>query len=855
MNHSKIIQLNHLFCIILVLVLVGCSNEKSTLFPEKKIDKDWLFFQGDIKHDAAINSDTIQWREIDLPHDWSIEGEYRPDYGTDWQSGFLPAGIGWYRKDFEYKPAWKGKRVSVYFEGIYLNSDVWINGQHLGHRPNGYISFEYDLTPHLKEGKNVIVVKADHSKPLTGRWYTGSGIYRHVWLKVRNPVHIPTWGIRFTTKKIEGNTYAYEAEVTIKNLSAQEEEFNVKIELRNPEGNMVSTKENTIKIPEGIDKQINFSETLDHVFLWHPRQPDLYTLNAYVYSGSKLSDKQSLKVGFRSLEFNPDSGFLLNGEPTVLKGVCDHHTAGCVGSAIPDDVLRYRLTLLKEMGCNAIRTAHNPFSPTFYDLCDELGLMVMNEFLDGWEQEKAIHDYGLYFEEWWKIDARAFILRDRNHPSVIMWSIGNEVRKATLETQQQLIDFFHELDPGRPVTQGGKSPSRDEGEPDLLLQLDIAGYNGQGEEKGVFEKHHSEYPEQVIVGTEIPHTYQTRSVYRTNTHWRVRDFPAMWEIKASRAGKIGDLLSRAFVPEPLTEDEVFTHEITTQYYKNGSYFPIENDAKWAKQLYYQSSYDNAIVRANVRKTWQRVQDLPYVIGMFRWGSFDYLGETNDWPSRFGNFGVIDISGIPKDHFYLYQSLWTEKPMVHILPHWTHPGKEGVEIPVVAYTNCDEVELFLNGHSLGTRQYQGEQLVWHVPYEKGKIEAVGRKGGKEAARSGHITAGEPYGIKLHADKEKIRSNGTGVIHVTVEIIDRKGNLCPLADLPITFELKGPAKIIGTDNGDPLDLSSYKTNNRRTFRGKAMLLLQAGEEEGEVIVTGHSEGLESGNVVISCGEGNE
>ncbi len=833
--------------LLAVFLLNSCgAKNNQVVLSDQKIDFDWQFQLGDVQNGQDIDLNTSSWRRLDLPHDWSIEGQYSQKYGTEWQSGFLPAGIGWYRKNLDWDPAWKGKQVKILFEGIYLNSDVWINGQHLGHRPNGYIGFEYDLSPYLKKGKNVIAVRVDQSKPLTGRWYTGSGIYRHVWLKIDDPVHIASNGVFFTTPEVEKERATFKASAIVENISDSSEKLTVNLILKNKKGNIVSSEVLPLNISGNENRQIDFSKTVENPHLWSPESPELYTLKVQLLRNGELIDEQIQKVGFRKIEFSSEFGFKINGKITKLKGVCEHHTAGSVGAAVPDDVLLYRLRLLKQMGCNAIRTSHNPFSPAFYTICDSLGLMVMNEFLDGWDVEKADADYGLYFEEWWKTDAEAFVTRDRNHPSVIIWSIGNEVRKPTREVQKQIIDLFHKLDPTRPVTQGGNDPTRGMKGEVQPTQLDIKGFNGDGEEIGVLENFHEKFPDVSVVCTEVPHTYQTRGVYRTQTHWRKRDFPAMWEVK--QGGKMGDLEKRVFPIPDLAPAEVFPEEGSTQYYQNGKYYPIGNDAPWSKNLYYQSSYDNASVRSSARKAWQRTRDLDFVMGQFRWGSFDYLGESNDWPSRFANFGVIDICGFPKDHFYLYQSMWTDQPMVHILPNWTHPGKEGVKIPVVAYTNCDEVELFLNEKSLGNQKYEDEQLVWMVPYESGTIKAVARKEGKVVAYDSQTTAGKAAKIILTPDKTEISANRSGVVHMAVDITDEQGVFCPYAENVVEFEVSGPAKIIGVDNGDPIDLSDYKTNVRRAFRGKVMLLIQTTDQSGTISVTAKSGDLMAAEIQI-------
>lgn len=833
---------------LVILAIGACNpNKKQQIITDMLIDFDWKFHLGDVSNGQDPGLDTESWKILDLPHDWSIEGEYSQNHGTDWQTGFLPAGIAWYRKVLNWNPDWKDKRVKIHFEGVYLNSDVWINGHHLGHHPNGYVGFEYDISDYLKKGNNEIAVKVDHSKPLTGRWYTGSGIYRHVWLKVKNPIHIATDGIFFTTPVVEYGKTDFQASVSVENQSDFNSKVKVILFLKDKNGQIVAEGNQAIDFSGKETRQIEFKKSIKNPMLWSPDSPDLYSLTVQLKQDEEIIDQHTQKVGFRKLEFNSEFGFKLNGKVTKLKGVCEHHTAGSVGAAVPDDVWLYRLKLLKQMGCNAIRNSHNPFSPAFYNICDSIGIMVMNEFLDGWDVEKAAHDYGLYFEENWAKDAEAFIKRDRNHPSVIMWSIGNEVRKARMEVQKELIDLFHHFDSTRKVTQGGHDPTRGMKGDKLRTQLDIKGFNGNGEEIGEFEKFHSTFPDVPMVGTEIPHTYQTRGVYRSQTHWRRRDFPAMWEV--NNGGKMGNWIKRIVPISDLAKSEVFSEDTTTNYYKNGRYYPIENDAPWSKVLYHQSSYDNASVRTSARVAWQRTRDLDYVMGQFRWGSFDYLGETNNWPSRFANFGVIDICGFPKDHFYLYQSMWTDQPMVHILPHWTHPGKEGMKIPVVVYTNCDEVELFLNGKSLGSQKYNDEQLLWMVPYEAGEIIAVAKRKGEIVAENGHKTAGNTSKIILTPDKTQIVANRTEVVHITVEITDDQDVFCPNAEKMLEFEINGPAKIIGVDNGDPIDLSDYKANKRRTFRGKVMLLIQATGQAGVIEVIAKSDNLNPANIKIT------
>ena len=785
-------------------------------------DSGWKFYQGNTGQAVILPGyNDSGWRTLNLPHDWSIEGAYdQIANGTDWQSGFLPAGIGWYRKTFVYDPTWVAKKVRIQFDGIYLNSEVWINGHSLGKRPNGYIGFEYDLTPYLKEGDNCIAVKVDQSKPLTARWYTGSGIYRHVRLHISSPVHIAYSGVYFKV-----DTFLQDKALCAVNVSVvnpDKEKIRVISCLQDKNGQTIARSigsEDTL-FEDKVEMNVVNPER------WSPESPVVYTLICQLEKEGKILDEVRQLVGFRTLEFSPEFGFKLNGKETKLKGVCDHHTAGAVGAAVPEDILYYRLKLLKDMGCNAIRTSHNPFSPEFYTMCDTIGLMVLNEGLDGWNTPKAADDYGNYFDEWWKMDMTDFIKRDRNHPSVIMWSIGNEVSKASQEVQRNLVDLFHSLDT-RPVTQGGADPTRGmsvDYEKNFGM-LDVVGFNGNGEEVGEFEKFRNDFPSVCAVATEVPHTYQTRGVYRTKTQWRRRDFPAPWEKKDPI--KWDKFEKRVFPIPDLSEEEFFPEEKA---------YP-----------YYQSSYDNASVRISVRKAWQRTCSFPWLMGEFRWGSFDYLGEA-EWPQRCGNFGIIDVVAMPKDAYYLYQSLWSDKPMVHLLPHWTHTGKEGKTVPVVVYTNCDSVELFLNNVSLGIQPYTGEQLIWNIPYEAGCIEAKAKIGNEIVATDIQRTASSPYTVGFSANKLKLKAGSSEVSRLELSVVDRESVLCPYASDELSFELDGPVRLLGVDNGDPVDMFPYKQPRCKSFRGKCVLLVQATDMPGEAVITVRSDKLAEKKITL-------
>jgi beta-galactosidase len=547
--------------------------------------------------------------------------------------------------------------------------------------------------------------------------------------------------------------------------------------------------------------------------LWSPETPDLYEVRTVLKENAVILDQYHTPLGIRKIEFSPEWGFRLNGEPMIFKGTCNHDASdGIVGSAVPDDVLYWRLKRLKDMGSNAIRTSHNPRSPEFYTFCDVLGLMVMDEAFDGWDTPKAAYDYGLYFGKWWKKDLDSFVRRDRNHPSVIMWSIGNEVKKYSDARQKELVDFVHSLDNTRPVTQGRGY---------MGPYIDIAGFNGHGEEKYMLENYHMENTGRPMIGTEMTHTLQTRGVYRTQSKYRVRDFPAHWEARLNWE----KYKEKVYLVPNLSDREVFT----------------------GIPKVYKSSYDNCIVHIDVRDQFKHDSRYPYLMGSFRWSGFDYLGkEYSDLPLRAVDKGVIDLAGIVKDHYYLYQSLWTRAPMVHMLPHWTHPGKEGVKIPVVVYSNCRRIELFFNDVSLGEQEMGDElQLVWQVPYRPGRLLAIGRdSGGIKLAETVQQTAGSPFAIRIEGDKVSMRANRRDVLRLDMSVVDEHGVVVPDADNIIGLKITGPARLLGLDNGDVADLTKVKTERRRVFKGRCAALIQSTDRGGEVKINVISEGLKTG-----------
>jgi beta-galactosidase len=729
--------------------------------------------------------DDSGWRAIDLPHDWSIEGEYDEHHATGQRGGFLPAGIGWYRKSFDLSTNTSCKKVCIEFDGIYMNSEVWINGRHLGRRPNGYIGFEYDLTPYLTEGTNSIAVRVDTSRAPSGRWYTGSGIYRHVWLTVTESVYVAHWGTYIATPTVSESSATVAIRTTLCNDLDVEQAGKLVSSILDAGGLAVCSVESDFSIAANNRRELFQTGEVGNPALWSPETPSLYTVVTQIVAEDKTIDEYETRIGIRQFEFQAETGFQLNGKRMKLQGVCLHHDAGPVGSAVPYKVLHRRLRLLKEMGCNAIRTGHHPFAPEFYEMCNEMGFLVVDEAFDGWDVPKATGDYGKYFAQWWKTDLRDMLHRDRNHPCVILWSLGNEVRGKTDEQTALMQNFVHEIDPTRPVTCG-------RGEEGIL---DVQGFNGHGGKPGALEEVHEKYPDRKIILTEEPHTFQTRGFYRTQTWWRDKDQP------------------RYEIPN-LTEQEIF----------------------FDGALQYNSSYDNSGVRNSARNSWRRTRDLPYVGGEFRWTGIDYLGESFGWPARMANFGIIDLCGFPKDHYYFYQSQWTAEPMLHLLPHWTHPGLEGVAIPVWVYSTCDRVELFLNGASMGIHEMDDEMvLCWDVPYVPGTLEARGFKDDKQVVEKSVRTASMAQGIQVQADNQALLPDGRDISHVEFRIVDKEGNLVPHANDLITFHTRGPVRNLGMENGDPLDLTPHKVNYRKAFYGMGLGIFQSTSEKGDIELT--------------------
>lgn len=809
---------------VCLAILFSCetSPDDSTFSRKSKFNDGWKFRLEDDTAFSGRSYNDNSWEVTRVPHDWSIAGEIKQENASGRHGGFYPTGVGYYRKTFDFDNTWKGKRVSVTFDGVMSNSKVWINDQLLGERPNGYVGFTYDLTPYLEQGNNTLAVRVDNSAQPNSRWYTGSGIYRNVWINVKNEIAVAENGTYVRASEINDNLAVMQVTTTVENTSGQDKTIKVISEILAPRTGKLTGQVSELKIAANSEVDVEHQVEVEQPMLWSIESPKQYLLVTKIMSGSELLDTYETQFGIREIRFEVETGFWLNGKNIKVKGVNNHHDGGAVGAAVPDDVLHRRLVILKEMGCNAIRTAHNPFSPEFYHMCDSMGFLVMDEVFDEWiaswpwedyqNQGKVEHGYHEHFEEWAQQDLKDIILRDRNHPSIFMWSVGNEIPDQCYPEGPQrlkpLMETVHQLDDTRPVTAGCCfiHLANDTGFSSLL---DVTGYNGGGGSV-FYEKDKAVYPDRKFIATEIPHSFQTRGVYKTKT-----------EMRSPQQG----------IPVPdLTDEEVFP--------------------EFSK--FYNSSYDNSSVRISARDSWRRTDSLDYVAGEFRWTGYDYLGEAiKGWPARFHNFGIIDLCGFPKDHYYFYQSKWTDKPMVHILPHWTWPGKEGKVIPVWTYSNAEEVELFLDNQSLGTKVNEGQMhLSWDVPYRPGTLKAVAKVGGRVVSEKVVKTAGVPAQIQIVVDRQSLKADGESCAHLEINLLDAEGNFVPTADNLFSFAVSGPAANIGVENGDPLDLSSSKSNQRKAFNGKALMILQSSGTAGTIEVTVSSDGLPTAKVELSA-----
>src|ERR1035437_3588247 len=806
------------FVVILAVLVPGSSVLLRAEEPARQqllADFGWKFTKGDPQNAAQTEFDDVAWRKLNLPHDWSIEGPYSESAPTGGSGGYLPTGVGWYRRQFTVPETWRGKKVFIEFDGVYMHSDVWVNGQHLGHRPFGYMSFEYDLTPNLKFGAtNVIAVRVDNSHQPNSRWYSGSGIYRHVWVTVTDPLHVAHWGTYVTTPKISPESATVQIRTRIQNEQPTESTVTLVSQIMDSEERIVATTESKENIAANSGREFDQSVEVTKPALWSLDSPTLYGIHTIVKRGDQIADEHETTFGIREIRYDADKGFFLNGQPVKMQGMCLHHDGGYVGAAVPEGVWERRLRALKEMGCNAIRMSHNPPAPEMLDLCDRLGFLVMDESFDEWKSGKVAQGYSKFYDEWAIKDLTDMLHRDRNHPSIVMWSVGNEIPEQTqpkgADVLRPLVETCHREDPTRPVTSACDNIFTDRASAtlDFLNLLDIVGYNytdrwGTRRETQYADDRH-DFPQRKFVGTENVIVRDTRGQY---------SFRAMGPNELVRA-----------------------------------------------------DYATSMIRAE--QVWKFVKVHDYVVGDFLWTGIDYLGESR-WPRKLATSGALDTCGFPKDNYYFYQSQWATNAMLHLFPHWNWKGREGQFVPVICYTSCDTVELFLNGRSFGVKalefprqgtaggwnRYPKPQinpttadlhLSWDVPFEPGTLKAVGYKDGKKVCEEEVRTAGEPAAIILSTDRQTLSADARDVAHLTVKIVDEHGNVVPTARNLVTFDVQGAGALIGVDNGDPASHEDYRPNRREAVNGLCLAIVQTTREPGKLRVAARADGLKEAAV---------
>jgi beta-galactosidase len=780
-------------------------------------DNDWKFTLDSMNNYSSENVNDNSWRTLNLPHDWSIEGTFSKDNPATPGGGALPGGIGWYRKTFTIPASQKGQSFFIRFDGVYKNSEVWINGKSLGMRPNGYITFQYELTPYLKYGneKNVIAVKVDNSKQPNSRWYSGSGIFRNVWLISVNKLHVDQWGTFVSTTNVSSEAATVNIITKIKNQYSENKSIVVKTTIYDASGKKITTSSksttvgNNNKNPEEIKQSIN----VKNPNLWSTTNPYLYKAISQIVLNGKIADTYETNFGIRYFNFDINEGFSLNGKHLKILGVCDHHDLGALGSAVNTRAIQRQLELLKAMGINSIRTSHNPPAPELLDLCDKMGFIVMDEAFDMWAKPKNPYDYHLDWKEWHKRDLEDQVLRDRNHPSVFIWSVGNEIPEQGGNPEKgdtsgrvigrELVAIVKSLDTTREIVTANNDVNSHN---NIVLSgaFDLVGVNYHHD---LWEKFHEIWPGKKMLVTESTSALETRGYYELVPFDSIRRWPERW-------------------------DKPFTNP-------NGGYTV--------------SAYDNVSTPwgSTHEESVKALLKNKFVSGMYIWTGFDYIGEPTPytWPARSSYFGIIDLAGFPKDVYYMYQSVFTDKPLLHIYPHWNWRSGDTVDV-IAYYNNADEVELYLNNHSLGIRKKSGDDLhvKWTVPFEPGTLKAISRKNGKTVLTTEVKTAGAPAKIVLKADRNIISADGKDLSFITATIEDNDGIKAPRADNEIHFEISGPGFIAGVDNGDPVSHESFKGNKHKALNGLALAIVQSDGKKGKIILTATGDGLQPATIIL-------
>ncbi|PKB16438.1 glycoside hydrolase family 2 TIM barrel-domain containing protein [Flavobacterium sp. 5] len=817
----------HGLVLFVITILTASCNRNETDFSSRKVtfNNDWSFHLNDSLKDKDTISNATVWRTLNVPHDWGIEGKFDEKSPAGYGGGALTGGLGWYKKTFKVSAADSTKVTSIIFDGVYKDSEVWINGHYLGKRPNGYIGFQYDMSQYLNYGdkNNEIIVKVDNSKQPNSRWYSGSGIFRNVWIETTDKLHVGQWGTYVTTPKVTVEKASVNLETTIQNQNSVSKKAIVTTTIFKEDTKVTSVTQN-ITIVANANQTIKQETQVESPVLWSVEKPELYTAVTEISVDDKIVDQYKTSFGIRDFKFDVNKGFILNGKQVKIKGVCMHHDLGPLGSAINTRAIERQLEILKEMGVNGIRTSHNPPAPELLDLCDKMGFIVMDEAFDMWKQTKTKYDYANDWDKWHKKDLIDQLLRDRNHPSVFIWSIGNEIPEQWSETgvtiAKELVAITRQYDKTRPIT-AAMNPPVNMNIDEVTLQfdkaktyfnsiaksgvLDIIGYNYAHQ---TYEYHQKNFPGKSFIATETTSALETRGYYDVKSD-DIKKWPVRWDLKFTE-GNPGNTVS--------AYDQV--------------------QAPWG------STHE---------ATWKVIKKHDFLSGMYIWTGFDYIGEPTpyEWPSISSYFGIVDLAGFPKDVYYMYQSEWTDKTVLHIFPHWN--WKAGQTVDVWAYyNNADEVELFLNGKSVGIRSKKGDDLhvMWKVPFQSGTLKAISRKNGKTVLESEIRTAGNPATLKLTADRSTIKADGNDLSFVTVDILDANGTLAPTANNEINFSVTGNGKIVGVCSGDPVSHESYKGSKHTALNGKCLVIVQSTTKGGRIELTAKANGLKQNTIVITA-----
>lgn len=818
---------------ILLFIFSCCALFSLTAMAQRTetlLEKNWKFTKGDAPQAMQTDFDDTQWQAVTIPHDWAIYGPF--DRSNDLQevavtqnfekhasvktgrTGGLPyVGIGWYRTAFD-APA--GKQVTLVFDGAMSEARVYVNGREACFWPFGYNSFHCDVTPFLNaDGKRNILAVRLENKPQSSRWYPGAGLYRNVRLVATESVHVPVWGTQLTTPHVSAD-YASVRLLTIVE-GVGDRPVRLLTDIISPDGKVVATKDNTRKINHGQPFEQNF--LVDAPSLWSPETPYLYKAISRIYVDGKQVDEYTTRFGIRSIEIVPDKGFFLNGRHRKFQGVCNHHDLGPLGAAVNTAALRRQLTLLKDMGCDAVRTSHNMPAPELVDLCDEMGFMMMIEPFDEWDIAKCENGYHRYFNDWAERDMVNMLRHYRNNPSVVMWSVGNEVPTQCspegYKVASFLQDICHREDPTRPVTCGMDQVSCVLAN-GFAAMIDVPGFNYRAHR---YQEAYEKLPQNIVLGSETASTVSSRGVYK---------------------------------------------------------FPVELKKQAVYEDHQSSGYDvECCSWSNVPDDdFALADDYDWTIGQFVWTGFDYLGEpspydTDAWPSHSSVFGIIDIASLPKDRYYLYRSLWNKTAnTLHVLPHWTWPGREGENTPVFVYTNYPTAELFVNGKSYGkqrkltaaeSKALQGKDSLWlqrryrlmwmDVPYEPGEVKVVAYNASGNPVEEKIVrTAGKPHHIELIADRTRLAADGKDLAYITVRVVDKDGNLCPSDSRRVTFSVKGAGRYRAAANGDATNIDLFHLPQMPAFSGQLTAIVQSVEQAGEIVFEAKARGVKGGRLVL-------